>query len=370
MNRKPRLVVGGKTMRYQPIAFVTLALFLLAFSPGAKAQSWEDIGGALQGACRVAQGNGQIQIPNLGTLPIGEIPNLEWLCTLRRIYGFVDESLVGGDWGEFGREVAGQWIADFANALGAELGIAGVDDWLGAANDTLRMTYRDFRRQMLYALRDGYRHKNTAHSALGLPTTTAEGLGRQYRDINPMLGLSQEAAANGQIYNQVAQLNRSFLVQKNSEETRENVSGAVGSAINLAQKIVGSEGLPAGRMGQADELTQRAQAALSTRQVAEIQTEALGAILKSDAVIGSTLISSVAELAKQQMLTNAQLSELIARTAQDLSAQAEAQQAALEALAQENLEAVDELSQSGRNISNTVGLFYDSERIRDFRWGE
>ena len=49
---------------------------------------------------------------------------------------------------------------------------------------------------------------------------------------------------------------------------------------------------------------------------------------------------------------------------------AEAQQAALEALAQENLEAVDELTQSGRNISNTVGLFYDSGRIRDFRWGE
>jgi hypothetical protein len=333
---------------------------------------WEDVGGVLGSACQITQGTGGIVIPGVGSIPIGDIPNLDWVCSLRRIHAFVDMAILRGDWGEFAREVAGQWIADFANYAAGEMGLGNFNGWANSAEDALKEDYKTFRTSLLRAMREALEGEPQDANPFGLPVTVAGGLAANYRQQNPLLALGSEMGRQAEMGETFSLLSRSYRVIKSEIESQQAIEASLGSALQNATKIIGTAGIPGlaeALPGQADSLSDKARTALSTREVAQIQVEALSTMLKSDASFQTALISTVSEVAKQQVLTNAQLSELIAQTAEGLAQQADLLQSELERLAQENLDAATELVRSGRNNTFSAEYLFSPDEAQNFAWG-
>jgi hypothetical protein len=346
MKRLPLLVLVGLSL-----SLVALPPILAQAELEPPQQNlWQEIGGVLGGACRFAGGGG-FALPGVGTIPTGEIENLDWVCSLYRMYRFVDGSLLNGDWGEFAREVAGEWISAFSNELAGELGLGNLNAVADLANDGLRQEYRNFRLGMMRSMRQAITTSTNQPNLVNAPITTTQGLSQVYALQNPSLALGKELGREQRVVQAYKEAARSYRIVKSESESTLAVQEALGGAMNTANKIIGSVGIPGvvELPGTADALADRARTAISTREVAQIQVEAMATAMKSDALFHNQLMTVLAESAKQQVLVNAQLAELVSQTYGRLQGQADLVQARLEELAGENLEAGAELLRTAGN---------------------
>lgn len=350
----------------RPLVLMLLLCFALA---PVQAQSlWTDVGNTLNVACRVTGGGGGVALPGVGLLPVGAISNTDWVCTLRSLYTFVNNSILNGDWAGFSREVAGRWITDLGNYLARDLGLGNLNGWIAQADDAVKGTYRDFRLKLLRSMREALAQQQASPQPdnPGLPVTTAGGLADEMERRNPLVGAGKQAAALSRTVDRYEQLAQAYRAEKAERQSLEALEANAATTTAKAAQIVGNPTL--GQAGQADAILNKATTAISTREVAQIQVEALTTLMKQLSVFDSALISQVAEVAKQQVLTNNQLAEVIGKTAQAQSGQVDALKAGLEAVAEENLGQAREAASYVRAASDGMGRLFDPAAPQTLDW--
>lgn len=343
---------------------LALCLFLLP----AQAQSlWQDVGNTLTTACQATGGGGAV-LPGLGFVPVGPISNLDWVCTLKGLYTFVSNSILNGDWTGFAREVAGRWITDLGNYLARDLGLGDLNGWVTQADDALKGSYRDFRIGLMRLMSDALRQQQASPKPdnPGLPVTTAGGLADEMERRNPLVGAGKQAARLSKTVDKYEQLAQAYRVEKAERESLDALEANAASATAKATQIVGNPTL--GQAGQADQILNRATTAISTREVAQVQVEALTALMKQFSVFDSALIAQVSEVAKQQVLTNNQLAEVIGKAAQGQSSDVDALKAGLEAVAEENLGQAREAASYVKAATAGLGQLFDPAQPQSLDW--
>ena len=320
--------------------WLAVALTLALGASPARAQSWNDLGGYLTQACKVGS-NGA----GAGWLNYDGTSNLDWLCTLSSLYRFTNTNILNGDWTGFASEVIGRYVTDLAHYTTGQLGFGDLNKTIEGFADSLRGTYAQFKASMLGAMRNSLRADGSRRldDNAGLNSATPGGLADAYAKQNPLLNAAQTAGRLGQTVDRFEVLDRAFRAKKLEEESQKAIADNVAPAMANATGMIGTPQAP----GTADTLLKKAQTALSSREVAEIQVEAVTTGLKQSAVMNTAVLNQLSEIAKQQVMTNNQL--LLER------GQAEEEQAGVQNQMKTYLESVaqDTLA-SGREAATAI----------------
>lgn len=345
-----------------------LLILCFSFTPAQAQSLWQDVGNTLNVGCQITGGGGGIVFPGIGFIPVGSISNLDWVCTLRSLYFFVNNSILNGDWAGFAREVAGRWITDLGNYLAKDLGLGNLNGWIAQADDAVKGTYRDFRIKLMRSMRQALQQQQANPQAdnPGLPVTTAGGLADEMERRNPLVGAGKQAAQLSKTVDKYEQLAQAYRVEKAERESLAALEANAANATAKATQIVGNPTL--GQNGQADQILNKATTAISTREVAQIQVEALTALMKQLSVFDSALIAQVSEVAKQQVLTNNQLAEVIGRAAQAQNSDLDGLKAGLEAIAEENLGQAREAASYVKAVTDGMGQLFNPAQPQSLDW--
>jgi hypothetical protein len=348
---------------------VIVALACLASSGASRAQSaWQDLGTLLRTTCGIAGGTG-IPLPGIGSIPIGQIDDLQWMCTISQMYGFVDGAILNGDWEGFATEVAGAWATDLANYMVKQTGVGSLNSWLDTANDAMRGTYRDFRRAITRAVRDAIARQNSDTITVdnpGLGLTTAGGLADEYEKNSAVVRVAGDAVRMSEITERFEQGYRAFKAKKSLEQSQDAIDKSLAPALTKAAQIIGTPITD----GEADSYAKKAATANSTREVMVTQVEALSSLMKQQAVFQSAVLNLLAEMAKQGVMTNTTLVARHGEASGAVEATFDGLKAGLEDLAQENLDGARSAAASVQNLEAATGVLYDDTATLDsFDWG-
>ncbi len=300
----------------------------------ARADGWDDLGGALSAGCNVAGGLA------IGPVQLGGDQNLQWLCTLRGMYGFVSDAVVGGDWAGFAGEVIGRYATDLATHVSGDLGLGTVNGWVNRADDALRGNYGEFRLGMVNAMRDALAGdgSNRPDPSAGFSLATAGGLASYYTRSNPLLNAARAARNITETSQMFEGLDLAHRVAVSAEEMSKSDEENVKPALSSATQMVGT---PI-KSGIADDLLKKGQTALSIRELMETQLEAQTTGLKQTAVLTSAVLNLLSENARQGLMTNNQL--MLAKGKAEAQVSAASPDAALERFAQERLNEAEEIN--------------------------
>ena len=347
---------------------LTLLLSGMMCGSFASAQTlWSDVGGVLKDACKFTNGGSYATGGKI--LSIGYIDNLSWLCSLNSLYKFVDGTFVKGDWQQFGYDVMGQWIGDAVNQISGELGLGGANAWVSGANNWVRQGYKEFRRSALYAWRDAYINSTT--DGLNFVQGSKEDKTNEYVRSNPVTVAVDELGKVQRTDTAIDSLEQAWKMNYQSESAKTEMEEIAGTVSQITMETVGMKGVPglgAAATGSADLLVERAQAAVSTRQVAEMQVEGIAQGLKQNAVLDSAIVSSIMAVAKQGLLTNQQLAELIGRQRGDTADMIDAQKAVLEKIAEEDIVATESLIEQLEIAGDSASTLVDPNFLGGLTW--
>jgi hypothetical protein len=330
-----------------------LALMLSLGFSSARADTWQDVGTVLQTACGATNG---------GTLPLGiqlgAISNLDFLCTVSKMYGFVNNTILGGDWESFAREVAGKWITDVANYSTKQLGLNSVNAWTAAADDWMRGTYRDFKRNMMYAMSDAIKAQLNApvHQNSRLPVITAGGLAYAAIQENPTVAAGQVVAQTAQTAAMFEQLRTAAKIKDMEDSTTQSIKDNVGEVSKKATQVIGIPGLGT---GASEGFVNAAKSAVSTREVMVTQVEATAALMNQLATYNTGIMNQLAVSAKQSVMTNSQLMQLVNQLGGEQDAAVDEVERQLEAQAQETLDEAKELATQIKLSTRQGSAFFD-----------
>lgn len=331
---------------------LVVLLMSLGFS-SARADTWGDVGTALRTACGVTGG---VNLP--AGIQLGSISNLDFLCTISNMYGFVNGTILNGDWESFAREVAGKWITDVANYSTKKLGLNSVNAWTAAADDWMRGTYRDFKRSMMYAMSDAIKSQidNPKHDNARLPIETAGGLANAALQENPILAAGQIVDQTSETALMFESLRQAKKVQDLEASTTQDIKDNVGEVTKKATQVIG---IPGVGNGVGDGLVNAAKTAVSTREVMVTQVEATAELMKQLAVYNTGIMNQLAVNAKQQVMTNSQLMQLINKLGADQQSQVDATEVMLEEAAQAALDEAKDLATQLRYTTRQGSAFFD-----------
>jgi hypothetical protein len=345
-----------------------LVLVILMFSSQVKAQTaWGDLGNLLRATCGAVSGTG-VPIPGVGTIALGPISDLDWLCTLSSMYRFVDGNILNGDWESFAKDVAGVWATDLANYMVNQTGVGTFSGWLNTANDAMRTSYRDFRKGMLNAMQLAILNRDpnkVVQDNLGLPITTAGGLADEYEKNSPMIRAVGDGIRIAETAEKFNNLDNAFRAKKVADESRDALDKALSPALGKAAQIIGTPITE----GEADQLAKKAATASSTREAIVTQVEATASLMKQNAVFQSAVLNLLAEIAKQGVMTNTNMSAKKAEAQEAVDTTFDNLKAGLEDLAQENLDTARSTAASVNNVQDAAAMLYDSATLGSTDWG-
>jgi gas vesicle protein len=332
--------------------FVVVVLLVSSLNV-ARADTWSDVGGALRTACGITGGG---NLP--GGIQLGGISNLDFLCTISRMYGFVNNAILGGDWQSFAREVAGRWITDMANYAAKDLGLNSVNQWTAAADDWMRGTYREFKRSMMYAVSDAIRNQldNPRDDNARLPVSTAGGLASLAIRENPVLAGAQivgQTARTAQAFEQIRQAKK---IQDMEATSAEAIETNVGEVTKKATQVMGIPGLG---NGASEQFVNAARTASSTREVMVQSVEATSALMNQLATYNVGLMNQLSVMAKQDVMTNSQLMQLVTKLQGEQQSSVDSLELEVEAEAQRALEEGKDLATQLRAITRQGQAFYN-----------
>lgn len=277
-------------------------LMLVTLPPAqAQAQSWQDLGGYLKKACTYVNGGGALP----GGVEFGGDSNLQWVCTISSMYGFVENNILNGDWQGFAKDVIGRYITQLATHLTGKLGFGSFNKTVDALDEAMRGTYNQFRSAILGGMQNALAADgaNRRDDNAGLPASTPGGLADYYGQSNPILSAAQTAGRVAQTVEEFKAADAAFRTKKVEEQSNKAITDVLEPAIAAATGTIGAPKLP----GRADQLYKQAETALSTREVVVAQTKAITEAMKQDAVYNTSTLSLLAEIAKQNVMTNTEL---------------------------------------------------------------
>jgi hypothetical protein len=348
----------------RPLLVFVVVIVCATLSPARAQSAWGDLGSYLTTACSVAGGGVGVPLPGVGTIPIGGISNLDWLCTIKSMYNFVDGNILNGDWKQFGLDVVGQWATDLATYLVGSSGVGSVAGWINNANDAMRDTYREFRRKLTRMFRDALATKPRSTNA-GLPITTAGGLADEFERTSPIIRSVADANRIAQTAQKFDQLDRGFRAAKITTEGQEAIDKALNPAVQRAAQIIGSPVAD----GEADSYAKKAATANSTREVMVTQVEATASLMKQQAVMNSAILSLLAEIARQGVMTNNTLVSEHGDAQAAVESNFDSLKAGLEDLAQQSLDEARQTANSVQSVQGVAEMLFDSGAINATDWG-
>lgn len=281
------------------VLLATLGLTVLPTTARADA-GWDQVGGYLRQACSYASGAGS----TTSWFQFGGDSNLQWVCTISQMYGFVNSSILNGDWEGFAKDIVGRYATDLAHHLTGKLGFGSINATIDQLNDAMRGSYRDFRTAMLGGMRNALAAQGTMpDDNVGLPASTPGGLADYYANTNPVFSAAQSAGRAAQTVEAFKNADLAFKTKKAQEQSNKAIDDIVKPAIANATGVIGIPKVT----GKADQIMQQAETALSTREVAVTQVKAMTEMMKQDAVNNTSQLNLLAEIARQSVLSNQQL---------------------------------------------------------------
>ncbi|NJK42909.1 MAG: hypothetical protein HC933_00395 [Pleurocapsa sp. SU_196_0] len=335
------------------LKLVLAAVLVTSSFTVARADTWSDVGGVLRTACGITGGG---NLP--GGIQLGAISNLDFVCTVSRMYSFASGAILGGDWQSFAREVAGKWITDMANYAAKDLGLNSVNAWTEAADDWMRGTYREFKRSMMYAVSDAIKTQldNPRDDNARLPVDTAGGLASLAISENPVLAGGQivgETARTAQTFETIRQAKK---VQDMEAMTAEAIETNLGEVTKKATQVMGIPGLGT---GASEQFVNAARTAASTREVMVQQVEATSALMNQLAAYNVGLMNQLSVIAKQDVMTNSQLMQLVTKLQGEQQSTVDSLELQVEQQAQAALEEGKDLANQLRAITRQGSAFYN-----------
>ncbi|MDP9766122.1 hypothetical protein [Deinococcus enclensis] len=328
-------------------AAACLGAALLLNAP-AQADGWGDLGQIMQQACRYSGTNG---------IPIDTGGNMEWACHLRSMYVFINNNLLNGDWEGFAKEVAGKYISDFLNEIAAGLGAGALNQYTAELNEALKMSYKEFRAAMLGKVSTLV--KNAQNPNAGFQADSAGGMALNAIKMNPNLTLEEKAAQLDAAVKATQAANAAFKVKNDQKQATEAMEANVAPSLASAAGVLGS---PA-EEGKASQFEKDAAAAVSAREVAEVQVRLGAEQMRMDAVNTVAILNQLTQLTQQSVMTNAHLTVQRSQMAREMQDKTDELNARLEEEAQENLVTAIEISRQARTTyataANSLGVEAD-----------
>jgi len=306
---------------------VLCVTLLLAHAGQAQAAGWEDLGGMLGQACSYGGSGG---------VPVDTGDNLKWICQLRSMHGFITENILNGDWAGFTKDVVGKYASEYLSQLGEYMGVGALNQYTEQLNEALKGDYNTFRNTMYGAVNDILKNRRDVNE--GFDKDTAGGIAQTAINANPNLTLSNRTARLQDAVDAADGLDRAYKARKAQEEASKALEANTAPALATATDVVGVPGRP----GVADRFKEEAAAAVSGREVAEIQVKLDAERLKQDATFSVALLNQLGEVVQQQVMTNNQLMLERRNREDEMLSREEQLNGEIETLAQENTDSAIE----------------------------
>lgn len=314
------------------------------FNPiGGLGSIWQGTGEILGQTCNFIRNGFTIPGTNPEGILQGIAPfrDITWLCTMSEIYGFVNNKILNGDWQQFGAQMVVQWINDLGSFVVGELGLNNPEGFFDGLLSSLESGYMNFRGDALYALG---RYLEAVRNNNNLPPPTIKV--PQDKELTAENLYIQSAtkplndALNRRL--QTAQTASTTLKAIDEAEKAEQTRSAIKANADVLKTVGNTTGNVLGtpvQPGIANKLVNEAKSANDLRQVAEIQVEALGELMKLTATYNNALSAQLGEIIKQQAMTNQEMGETTQSVAEAIDEMQTQQEAMLLKFAQEILDA-------------------------------
>lgn len=281
---------------------VILSVLVLSLSSQASAANgWEELGSILGQACG-ATNSGSGKVGGI-TIPVGEqaADKLKWLCQLNNIHGFVNNNILNGDWENFARDVAGQYLGRLVTSATANMDTTGLNDTLGKLNAALDQDYATFR-SLIY----GSALQNIQNPALlnaGAAAGSVGDLTNQAIQMNPSLALADRMAVAGDAFDAIQGADKAYKAKKIQDEAKKAIETNLAQGMSNATAVIGTPT----QQGVVDKFNADAKTAISTREQVEILTNLTGEAMKSKVTSDIAILNQLSEMVQQQVMTNNQL---------------------------------------------------------------
>jgi FtsZ-binding cell division protein ZapB len=247
--------------------------------------------------------------------------NQEWVCHALQLPGQV-ESLLGsfhGDMANFGRGLLDGWLRDAMATLGARIDSQQLEQIVNRVSSVIGQGPGELRRAIEQAV--GELHLSNLLAPRS-PRYSPDWWGEQAELANPNLMVAGELARAQQERALVVQTEAAAVQEANLQLAREVQEATA------AREAVARVTLP--QAGAAAQLESRARTATSTRAAIVHLTEGLAELMRQEAVFSGTIIEHLRILSQQQVKTTWQLQLAVNTLTEQMSAEAQARQAALQ----------------------------------------
>lgn len=305
---------------------IILSAFLLTTTAQAQsaASAWETLGTYLKNAC------------SMGNQVAGSSDKLQWLCNVSSSYAFLSTNVLNGDWQAFGQEVMGKYMNQAVEYMGQKMGFSGLNQMTADMNAAMQGTYNQFRAKLFDAMTLTLKQQQAMKDDnAGASVTTAGGLADYAVATNPFLTATQTAGRSQQTLDTFGNLLKAAQAKKVTEQSQKAVEAAMQPAMDSATSTIGT----VSNQGFADKQVEKGKTALSQRELLQIQLETQAYALKQDASMRVNEFQLLVEIAKQGAMTNTQLISKLEDVSNSLTEQNNYVKQAMEAAAQENLQA-------------------------------
>lgn len=286
--------------------------------------------------------------------------NQEWVCHALQLPGEV-EALMGSFHGEmalFGRNLLDSWLRDAMATLGAQIDSQQFQEIVDRVSGVIGQGPNQLREAIEQAVSE---LRLSSLLAPRSPEHSPDWWGEQAELTNPNLMVAGELARGRQERALVVQTEAAAVQEANLQLAREVQEATA------AREAVARVTLP--QAGSAAQLESRARTATSTRAAIIHLTEGLAELMRQEAVFSGTIIEHLRVLSQQQVKTTWQLQLAVNALTEQLSAEAQQRQAALQQRIRTAYSEGEQFAQTfqavGERLTPVMG---PGNRLNELRW--
>lgn len=310
----------------------------------------------LSGGAAKAQ---QVDFLNLAR-QLCQTANQEWVCHALQLPGQV-EGLMGsfhGDMANFGRQLLNSWLRDAVGTLGARID----SQQLAAVVDQLSLAITQGPAQLRQAIEQAVGDLRLSNLlAPRSPQHSPDWWGEQAELVNPNLAIAGEVIRRRQEQAVIVQTEAAAVQEANLQLAREVQEATA------AREAVARVTLP--QAGAAAQLESRARTATSTRAAIVHLTEGIAELMRQEAVFSGTIIEHLRVLSQQQVKTTWQLQLAVNALTEELSAEAQRNQAAMQQRIRTAYSEGERLGQTFRSVGQQLApVMRPNNRLDELRW--
>lgn len=247
----------------------------------------------------IATNLGQSGIANVAGDIRGMASSLKFMCTLNEMTNYAATLADVDSWRDFGMETLNGWLQGGVSDAFGDTDATGLNAQVAALYSSLQNNVATFKANVR-KIDQGY----AVTKLIGDSTNSQDMLTTRMVLSNPTTAavhIANVETAREALNNKLTNV----ALNKQSTDAQQTTEKQVEKVTETATDVIGN---PVTSPGIADSLIAEARNAVSNRELQEINVRAMGELMKQGAVFSPAIVDSLSSLAKQQSITNYQLS--------------------------------------------------------------